>query len=166
MTTLVHRCSRPFAAILVLLLAVAGNRANSQTSTNTGATSDEQTIRSLVAQQNAGKMPAFTDNRIFVSGAYPQPMIGKDMSDDNKAAEQRMKKERLNFRSTSTIQRLEIAKAGDMAYEFGTANLSWDTPDQKHVAFESSYLRVWRKLDGQWKVDVFFARPNEEPQPK
>lgn len=161
MITLVHKCRMAVAAILVLLLAAAGNRINGQTLSNASPTSDEQTIRSLVAQQNAGKMPAFTDNRIFVSGAYPKPMIGKDMSDENKAAEERMKKERLHFRSTSSIQRLEVAKAGDMAYEFGTANLSWDTPDQKHVAFESSYVRVWRKVDGQWKVDVFFARPNE-----
>ena len=50
-----------------------------------------------------------------------------------------------------------------MAYEFGYGDLSWDTPEKKHISFEASYLRVWRKINGEWKVEVSFARPNDQP---
>lgn len=149
-------------ASLFTLVALVFQRAGAQTTSSSGTASDEQAIRDLVAQLNTGKMMPYTDNHIFVSGAYPRPIIGNEMNGQNKAAEERMKRERLNFHTTSNIQRLKIFKAGDMAYAFGTANLNWDTPEKKHVSLESSYLRVWRKLDNEWKVDVFFARPNEE----
>jgi ketosteroid isomerase-like protein len=137
-----------------------------QTTVSNTAGSDEQTIRNLVAQLNEGKQIPYTDDRIFVSGAYPRPMIGKEISAENKSAEEKMKAERQNFTRKDRIERLVVSQAGDMAYEFGYGDLAWDTPDKKHVAFESSYVRVWRKQQGQWKVELLFARPNETPTPK
>ena len=48
-----------------------------------------------------------------------------------------------------------------MAEEFGNFTLSFDQPDKKHISFDGSYLRVWRKIKGEWLEDAFFARPNE-----
>ena len=149
--------------LFVLLLFACSSLLKAQTTADHSSSTDEQAIRNLVAQQNEGKNAIkYTDNRIFVSGAYPMPIIGKQMSAENQQAENRMKTERLNFKGINRIERLVIAQGGDMAYEFGYADLSWDTPDKKHTAFESTYLRVWRKLQDEWKVDVFFARPNKE----
>ena len=105
-------------------------------------------------------MIKFSDDRIFVSGAYPRAIIGKEMTPENQQAEDGMKKERQNFKAISRIQRVVVSAGGDMAYEFGFGDLSWDTPDKKHISFENTYLRVWRKLQGEWKVEVLFARPN------
>lgn len=149
---------------VVLLAALLSSNTNyAQTTASTTTTSDEQTIRDLVAQENEGKhVIQFTDNRIFVSGAYPRPLIGQQMNAGDQQRNDQMQKERQNVSQKSRIERLEVAQAGDIAYEFGYSDLSWDTPQKKHIAFEASYLRVWRKVQGQWKVDVFFARPNEE----
>ena len=62
-----------------------------------------------------------------------------------------MKTERQNFSNKRRIERIVVSKAGDMAYEFGYTDLSWDTPEKKHICFEASYLRVWRKINGEWK---------------
>lgn len=146
---------------LKVLIAVLVVSTSIHAQTNVRATSDEQTIRNLVAQQNGGKnVIKYTDDHIFVSGAYPMPLIGKQMSAENQEADKRAK-ERKNFTAKFRIERLEVAKGGDMAYEFGYADLAYDTPENKHESFEASYLRVWQKLQGEWKVAVFFARPNK-----
>lgn len=135
--------------------------ATTQTTAGSTSKTDEQTIRDLVAQENEGKrVIQYTDDRIFVSGAYPQPMIGKEMSAENQQADNKLKTGRRNFKSTNRIERIVVSQSGDMAYEFGYGNLSYDTPENKHVSFENSYLQVWRKLQGQWKAEVMFARPN------
>lgn len=145
-------------AFTVAHVSSAQNRASSTT------TSDEQTIRNLVAQENEGQQVIqTTDNHIFVSGAYPRPLIGKQRNAEDQQRADNIKSKRQNFTQKSRIERLEVAQAGDMAYEFGYSDLSWDTPKKKHIAFEASYVRVWRKIDGSWEVDVFFARPNDAP---
>ena len=55
-----------------------------------------------------------------------------------------------------------MAKAGDTAYEFGYADGSYDTPENQHQSWEASYVRIWQKQGGNWKVAVFFARPNNQ----
>ena len=74
-----------------------------------------------------------------------------------------MKKARLNEMQKTELVRLVIADSKDMAYDFGNFTLDYDTPDKKHVSFGGSYLRVWRKIKGEWMSEAFFARPNEEP---
>lgn len=125
---------------------------------------DEQKIRAMVAQNDANPTarPPVTEQSVFVSGAFPRPIIGSIKNDQDKKVSTNIKTERLNYKSKTRIERLEIAQARDMAYEFGFSDLSWDTQDKKHVSFEASYVRVWRKLQGEWKVDLFFARPNED----
>src|SRR6266513_5797067 len=49
---------------------------------------------------------------------------------------------------------------------FGNFTLSFDQPDKKHISFDGSYLRVWRKINGEWLEDAFFARPNEPEEKK
>lgn len=51
---------------------------------------------------------------------------------------------------------IEVAEAGDMAYEIGTYRLSFDG-DQGRVEDRGKYVVVWTKEDGEWKVaaDIF-----------
>jgi len=153
----------PFRQTLAFLTVVFSLMSTSSWAQTSGtATTDEQLIRDLVAQQNKTpnqRLLPLTDESIFWSGAYPRPTIGKQQSPENRAITEQMKTERLNYQSTARIERLVIAQSGDIAYEYGNGTLSWDTPQQKHVQFDNAYLRTWKKTNGQWQVDAFFARP-------
>ncbi len=51
---------------------------------------------------------------------------------------------------------VEVAEAGDMAYDIGTYSLSYDA-DPGRVEDEGKYVVVWAKEGGEWKVvaDIF-----------
>ena len=68
---------------------------------------------------------------------------------------------RSNESRKGELVRLVISQAGDMAEEFGNFTLGFDQPDKTHISFDGSYLRVWRKIRGEWLEDAYFARPNE-----
>src|SRR5260370_14975679 len=118
---------------------------------------EEAAIRALVPVH-----PPFTEDAIFWSGAYPRPLMGtRDTANVKPKPEARMEQRR-NTKSTSEIVRLEVASAGDMAYDFSNFTLSYDMADtQQHVSFPGSMLRVWKKVNGQWHVVAAFARPHD-----
>ena len=48
-----------------------------------------------------------------------------------------------------------------MAYEYSDFTMSYDLADTKeHQVFDGSLLRVWKKVDGEWRIAATFARPN------
>jgi uncharacterized protein (TIGR02246 family) len=62
---------------------------------------------------------------------------------------------------------IEVAQAGDMAYELGTYQLGMDGP-QGRVEDDGKYVVVWRKREGRWQVvaDIFNSnRPLPQPAP-
>jgi ketosteroid isomerase-like protein len=160
------RVAKMTLSALVAVMTVAGSRPlTAQTTAPTSSQSDEQVLRDLVRQENEGKdVIKFTEDSVFVSGAYPRPLIGRaaqEQAHSSKSMANRSVKERRNSRHTTEVVRLAVSQSGDMAEEFGNFTLSFDNPDKTHTSFNGSYLRVWRKTDGEWKVDAFFARPNE-----
>jgi uncharacterized protein (TIGR02246 family) len=49
--------------------------------------------------------------------------------------------------------RVDVAKSGDMAYEFGVYSLMLNGPDGKPMNDRGKYVVVWKKqTDGKWKV--------------
>jgi ketosteroid isomerase-like protein len=120
---------------------------------------DEQALRDIIQQQDEGKdVMKYTDNAIFVSGALPRPIIGREVGLRTK---EEIAKSTPNRTTKREVERLVVSKSADMAYEYGNFTTTHDGPDKKRTGFNGSYLRVWRKLDGQWKVDVSFNRKNE-----
>ena len=150
---------RFFMTIILSALIVCGSTgANAQT-----AKTDEQILRDLISR--ADKEPGAikqTDDAIFVSGAYPRPIVGREQREALKPKGDQMLKTRLNLVQKNELVRLVISDSKDMAYDFGNFTVDYDTPDKKHVSFGGSYLRVWRKVGGEWKGEAFFARPNED----
>ena len=137
----------------VILIGVGTAAAIAQTGTN--AKTDEQLLRNLIQEDNEGKnVIKRTEDSIFVSGAYPRPIIGRGFQEPSP-------KGRSNELHKSEVVRLAVSRSGDMAEEFGNFTLSFDQPDKTHISFDGSYLRVWRKINGEWLEDAFFARPNE-----
>ncbi len=156
---IIHRMKSTLNALTTVILIAFGTPfAIAQTDAN--GRSDEQLLRKLIREDNEGKnVIKRTEDSIFVSGAFPHPMIGH-------AVEEALgsRKDRSNESRKGEVVRLVISQSGDMAEEFGNFTLSFDQPDKKHISFDGSYLRVWRKINGEWLEDAFFARPNESAE--
>jgi hypothetical protein len=122
-----------------------------------GSACSERTIRDAV--QN--KMIKYTDDNFFWSGAYDKPMIGKvEQEEGRKKAE--AEEPRKNEFSADHPQRVVVSKSGDMAYEYGGGEMSFDEQKTgKHVSFQVGYLRVWKSVDGQCKVAATMFKPIE-----
>jgi len=143
-------------AFAVVLLVASSRLATAQTTT-APSLSDEEVLRDLVRQKNEGKkMIKLTEDCIFVTGAYPRPVIGRGVVEQ---AQSRLR--RSNRSIKDEIVRLVVAQSADMAEEFGNFAMSYDEPNKGRISFNGSYLRIWRKINGEWLVDAFFARPNE-----
>ena len=143
------------ALATAILIGLGSPAAIAQADTN-GKT-DEQLLRKLIQEENEGKhVIKPTEDSIFVSGAYPRPMIGRAVQEAVGRT-----RDRSNVSQKGEVVRLAISQSGDMAEEFGNFTMSFDKPDKTHISFDGSYLRVWRKIKGEWLEDAFFARPNE-----
>jgi len=118
----------------------------------------EAAIHAIVNRQE--RLP-YTSDAVFWSGAYPRPQVGQEtVKPFNEAA----MKQRRNEKTTTQIVRLEVAEAGDMAYEFFNFTLSFDLADTKqHTSFTGSGLRVWKKVGWEWQIVAVFMRPHDIP---
>ena len=70
----------------------------------------------------------------------------------------------MSFKSSG----LSVAKSGDMAYSYGTYNLTATGPDGKPMQDKGKYATVWKKHgDGSWKcvVDIFNTDTPMAPPP-
>jgi ketosteroid isomerase-like protein len=120
---------------------------------------EEASLRALIAKDTR---PGFTEDRIAWSGAEKRPSVG---SQRGEAFPEAQLEKRKNSKSTRSVQRLEVSASGDMAWEFsyGTLEFDLDVSPPRHVKFEQGILRVWKKMDGQWKVAASFTRPLDVP---
>jgi ketosteroid isomerase-like protein len=120
--------------------------------------SDEAAIRALILS-NQGKS---TDDAVFWNGALKRPIIGHQKGDEFPGHEL---SKRSNMKFQPDIQRIDVAASGDLAYEFSFETLEFDqagTPP-KHIAFKTGLLRVWKKVNGEWRIAALFVRPLDTP---
>ena len=60
-----------------------------------------------------------------------------------------------DFSISWAIDRVWIARSGDLAYATGTDEISLTTPDGKHVVEHNNAVGIWRRgPDGAWKCAV------------
>ena len=127
---------------------------------------EEAATRALVARMQAEPRAARrTDDAVFVSGLYPRPIVyrGGQRAESVQPVPEARAEQRRNTQSRDEIVRLEVAAAGDMAYEFGNGTLSYDMADtNERGTIRTSYLRVWKKVDGEWRIAAEFRRPNRD----
>ena len=119
---------------------------------------DEAAIRAVIA---SGKTP-YTDDNVFWSGAYKRPVVGKETPEPFPEAKSMKRNNQVN---TTKVERLEIAASGDMAWEFSNIHTEYDS-DQKppqHKSFDAGMLRVWKKVNSEWRAAATFARPVDVP---
>ena len=122
-----------------------------------GSACSEQKYRDAV--QN--KMIKYTDDNFFWSGAYDKPMIGKAEHEEGRKKVE-AEEPRKNEVDADHPQRVVVSKSGDMAYEYGSGEMSFDEQKTgKHVSFQVGYLRVWKSVDGQCEVAATMVKPIE-----
>ena len=122
------------------------------------AKADEAAIRAAAIGEHAKS----TDDAIFWSGAYKRPFIlpqkGEMFPEDAFGT-------RTNMKTSVDVQRVEVAASGDLAYEFSLGSLEYDQAGAppKHLVFKVGLLRVWKKVNNEWKIAATFARPLDIP---
>lgn len=128
--------------------------------------SDEKQIRDLIAKwDTAPRGPSGTPrqfetkDRVLFTGAYKKPVIGDATPNLADPAEMAS---RASTTTKTTPVRIEVAKSGDLAYEFSNSELMIVTKDGKKNSYPTSLLRVWKKEAGEWKVAAHFVRPHDE----
>jgi ketosteroid isomerase-like protein len=135
-------------------------------------TDAERAIWRLIEGTSGAPAPR-TDDAVFVSGAYPRPLLvgaqarstpqspARDTATEAAAARAA---QRRNASSRTRAIRVAVSKSEDMAYGIALFSMAFDRPDStgrmEHVEFEGTQLTVWRKIGGQWRLAASFNRPN------
>jgi ketosteroid isomerase-like protein len=137
---------------IVLLLAGASHLYAADAKT------EEAAIRAAIA----GNHLKHTDDAIQWTGPLKRPAIFPEKGEEFPGQEY---SQRINPKYNTEVQRIDVAASGDLAYEFSYGTVEYDLagPPQKHRAFKTGMLRVWKKVDGEWKVAAMFARPLDTP---
>ena len=65
------------------------------------------------------------------------------------------------FSLTFAPTKIEIAKAGDIAYEIGTFELKMHDPQGQLTTTPGKYVVAWKKINGQWKVEADIFNTNK-----
>jgi ketosteroid isomerase-like protein len=125
---------------------------------------DEAAIRAAIGELQRSDLR--TADSIFFSGGLKRPFV-RGQSEPEPTTRARTVVPGSD-RTETRVRRIEIAQAGDLAYEFsdGTGTRRMKRPDgsEEPATFENSTLRVWKKVDGRWLVAAHFAAPHGDRQ--
>ena len=156
-------CGRTLAATAVFASLAFSTAAQSPTA-------DERAIRDLIARYDRGESVALAADTIYWTGPFKRPTVGSEEREPlpadlqpSSAPAPGATSERVpgSRRRVTTPVRIEIAKSGDLAYEFSNSEIRFDLKDgRQELATPSSVLRVWKKDGGQWAIAAMFARPH------
>jgi hypothetical protein len=86
----------------------------------------------------------------FFSGALEKPVVGKQALAQASAPVSAAGKNEKN--APNRPDRIAAAPSADMAYEYGTGQVSFDDVQTgKHYDFTAAYLRVWKADAARWR---------------
>jgi hypothetical protein len=120
-----------------------------------GGPCTEQFVKEWVSTNQRGGR---ADDAYFFSGALEKPVVGRAVEEEafKPVAAQRKNEKYEPLKP----DRIVAAPSGEMAYEYGTGDVSFDEVSSgKHIAFTAAYLRVWRSIDGSCKEAALMAEP-------
>jgi len=80
------------------------------------------------------------DGNVTKGASNIQAGIGEEMKANPKAV----------FNWTSDA--VHVAESGDLAYETGSIHVDLDGADGKKAGTDGSFVTVWQKMDGTWRV--------------
>ena len=160
------KCVLLQAAVAALVLALTGCQQPAPQAPDTRP-ADEAAIKAAIDDQikasaawDAAKaVSGYTDDAVFMS---PDAPLIQGKAEIQKAMEA-MLKDKPEF--TVAAPKIEVAKSGDVAYEWVTGKIT--VKDKKGKVTETSFksLTAWKKqADGSWKmtVDTFVPDPPQK----
>ena len=144
-----------FSALLCLSLLLAGcSQLSMPTASNREA--EERVIRDLDAEWTKAAAAKNVDQVIdFYADDASMFVPNEPIAMGKPAIRVEWTKLTTNpgYALTFSPSRVDVAKAGDMAYEFGVYSLMLNGPDGKPMNDRGKYVVVWKKqTDGKWKV--------------
>jgi uncharacterized protein (TIGR02246 family) len=119
-------------------------------------------MKAVVAMDAAKAASFYTDDAVTMWPDAP-PVQGKENTQKYFEGMFQTKPENVTF----NVAKVEVAKSGDVAYEWGTGKLT--VKDKKGKATEMTYksLTAWMKqADGTWKITVDTEIPDLLPPKK
>ncbi len=154
------------SSILLLLFLVFPLCSEAQISNN-GKAASVKAIKEIIEKENKGqRIFQFTDSFILINPALPYPFIGRQRTKEEQQMLADLKKDRSNEQLTRFPLRIQVAEAGDMAYEYGRYTVEYDNLSGQHIRNTGAYLHIWRKVKNSWKLEARFNRYNADvPQP-
>ena len=127
---------------------------------------DETRIRELIAEYDRTGTYPRTDDAVFWSGAIKRPIVGAEKGEEIPSDRQPSLRVPGSQKNRTTPVRIEVAKSGDLAYEYSDSVLTFDLKSGRKEELKTSILRVWKKDAAGWKVAAMFARPHyQNPSP-
>jgi hypothetical protein len=120
---------------------------------------EEAVIRALASGRKDG-VPPRTNDQVYWSPDMKRPIVRPEAAQLFAPPSKRK-----NVVSVIKVQRLELAASGDMAWEYSYQDSEWDTDGtpSRHEHLHAAFLRVWKKINGEWKSEAFFERPLDVP---
>jgi uncharacterized protein (TIGR02246 family) len=65
---------------------------------------------------------------------------------------------------TWAVDKVEVAKSGDVAYDYGSYNMGFTGPSGKKVSDRGKYATIWKKqADGSWRAVLDMANTDLSP---
>jgi len=152
---------RRYAPALVLALAASSS---TMLFAQGSQSADEQAIREAIARYDKGERNTImASDRVFWSDATRRPTVGSEQGEESPNIRVPLATRVPNSQRNKTMPaHIEVAKSGDLAYEYSNGELSVDTKDSRHLVMPQGILRVWRKEAGQWKIAAMFTRVIED----
>jgi uncharacterized protein (TIGR02246 family) len=145
-----------FAAVLLLAAsALAQHSADEKAIRDLGTAwakaSVEHNVDGAVAPY-ADDASVFPDNAPMVTGREAIRGLWQGMLSDPKV--------KIDFTSTKIV----VSKAGDMAYDTGTTEVTAPDAQGNPAVTKGKYVVVWQKRNGQWKAVADIFNGDKKPE--
>ena len=157
-------------ASFLVIAAVTAVMTSCSTQPRVDLAAEEAAIRAADARWLAASkahnleatLPFWSDDATILGPGTP-PVVGKDAIRKYVSGAFATP----GFSITWTTDKVEVAKAGDVAYSSGTDTISVTGPDGKTVTQNNRAVAIWKKqTDGSWKCVVDVMTPGEAPETK
>jgi uncharacterized protein (TIGR02246 family) len=145
-------------AVVMFLMLAGCSQFGVQSTPNADRDAEERTVRDLDAEwakaaaaKNVDQVMSFyaEDGAIFVPNepvAMGKPAVRVEWTKLTSNP---------GFALTFSPSRVDVSKAGDLAYEYGVYTLMLSGGDGKPINDRGKYVVVWKKQsDGKWKVEA------------
>lgn len=110
----------------------------------------EEFIRSQLNQQTPWPK---TDDYYLFNPLLDKPVVGEEERHKSNAAIESLMAKRKNMQTTFKTEHVVVAPSGDMAYEYGTGQISYDDSDTgKHIETTLARLSIWKADGGSCKA--------------